>query len=63
MYGKLSITRFIYNSAIFCKKFWCPLRNFVFKKFWAVFKMIIDFTHCPQVISNKLLINMKYKLC
>ena len=30
----------------FCNIFCCALGNFVFKFFWAVFKLIIDFTHC-----------------
>ena len=40
------IVQFICYWAIFLK-FCCRLRNFFFKKLWAVLKMIIDFTPCP----------------
>ena len=37
--------------SFFCKNFCCKLRNFIFKKFWAVFIMIIDFTPCLKLLA------------
>ena len=41
MYWKPSITRIICHWAFFCNIFCCPLGNFVFKKFWTVFKLMV----------------------
>ena len=44
MYGKLSITRFFWQLAIFSIFFWCRLMNIFLTQFWTV-KLLI---HKPQ---------------
>ena len=50
MYGKLSITRFFWHSAIFCNIFCYQLRNIFFTQFGAVLRLMIDFTPCRIVL-------------
>ena len=53
MYGKPSISRFICHWPFFCNIFSCPVGNFVFKKFWAVFKLMVKLS--PHHIQSYLL--------
>ena len=52
MFRKLSITRFICHQAFFCKVFCCRLRNFVFKKSLAVFKLMVKLSPHRNKKSN-----------
>ena len=52
MYGKPSISRFICHWLFFCNIFSCPVENFVFKKFWAVFKLMVKLS--PHHIGRSL---------
>ena len=57
MYAKPSITRFICHWPFFCNIFSCPLGNFVFKKFWAVFKLMVKLP--PHLISSWFLLDLQ----
>ena len=54
MYGKLSITRFFWHSAIFCNFFCYQLRNIFFTQFGAVLRLMIDFTPCAMCQASGL---------
>ena len=53
MYGKPSITRFICHWPFFCNIFSWQVGNFFFKKFWAVFKLMVKLSPHLKICLNQ----------